>query len=582
MPEAAEIAASGRQTKAGVFFTAGMNSFLDPLFVGERAFCVGYNTINRGGLVGCRPGFSRLPFCLPTGPIQGFAAFTPTGGKPNLVVAIAGKVYRTEAPFTSLTQLPLAFRAAAPMVYFCVATQSARRNSDGTISAIAPNRVLVMQDGGFSRAAFWDGAVARTLDPGPAALETPIGGPMVWSGDRLWVARGPQYFASDIANPLSYSENEYLSEGQSFLAPEDVTAFSEVPSASLNSQLLVFTANTTSIVRAGIRARDTWKSTPDFQRPMLTNVGCAAPRSIVKQYGLLWWYSRGGLVALDSELYSNSSTQISYRDTEMAVSKFNLAKEASQLIAGASFENFLLMSVPSGGMRNRHTWVLDQSTADSLSTDMPPAWAGIWTGIRPVEWAVATVNNAERLFCVSRDHDGVARIWEAFRGSPYDNGHPIEWSVEFGARSGVSPVELARFRYADIHLAQVSGDATVNVDYAGAYRGPWKNILSVELKADVGTYATADGGLVDTSNQSRVLRTKEVQPSGAVPTVEYGNLPEQIDTAHQLRVRGTGPFSVRAFRMSFDPEQEPSTGKCTASETVPLSIGANGARVTHV
>jgi hypothetical protein len=56
-----------------------------------------------------------------------------------------------------------------------------------------------------------------------------MGGPMRWVGDRLWVARGAELFASDINNPISFLEDIYLATVRSFVLPSEITALARNP-----------------------------------------------------------------------------------------------------------------------------------------------------------------------------------------------------------------------------------------------------------------------------------------------------------------------------------------------------------------
>lgn len=587
--ESPSISQGGRQYAAGFFFSGGMNSAIDPQFISERQYAVGYNIVNRSGIPACRPGFESLPFCLPYGPLQGGKFFVPTGGVPHLVFAVAGKVYASRAPFKDYFRIPgIQFRKAVDVVHFEAATQSAVRNSDGTISTITPKNVLMMQDGGYTRAAVWDGGRGYHLDPGPESLGTPPGGAMLWSGNRLWVAqKGGKLVVGDIANPLAFSENQYLADGQPFLVDAEVTALSEIPSSlglGSSPQMVAFTDNTFTVFQSGIRDRSAWKTTRDFQKRVFQNLGCTGHRAVVEQYGQLWFFSGDGLVALDSSLLSNSTSSIRYRDTEMAVSKAYVNKRFTKYTALGAHGNFLLVSVPSGAANNRHTWVMDQSVADSLGAVSPPAWASIWTGLQPVEWISGVVEGSHRTWCISRDFDGRGRIWEAFSSKPLDNGKPIRWAVETRAYAGSKTgIDLAKLDVVDVHFLNILGETKVSVDYASPWRGAWKTIADRTFLAGSGGVVRAgtftdETEFADRKPQSRVLRSVDVASRDPNVTSPELKNPESVDYAHQLRIRGFGPGAVRGFRMAFDPERESSTGACAPSDTVAINFKINGSR----
>ena len=573
-----------RETQKGLspqvefFLARGMDSFTDPTFVGARQYRAGFNVVNRAGLVQCRPGYRPL-VTLPAGRLQGAKLFTPTGGKAHLVFAVEGKVYASKAPFTSYFQIPeLNFRPGVRNIYFEIGQKAVVRNTaSGELTVCDPYKVLVVQDGNYTRAGFWDGANAGHLDPSNTGKKQTVGGGiMKWSGDRLWVARGPQLFASDIADPLSFDESDYLAEGQPLLFPSDITAMVEVPSATAPC-LLVFTEDEGFVVRSDIRDRSTWKTTANFQA-RFTPVGCVGHRAVATQFGLVWWYTPGGLISLDSGAVSNVSSQLHYKDVEMAISKANV-RAYQHRIALAAVENFLLVSVPSGDGYNRHTWVLDQSAGDLSESELGAAWAGIWTGTRPVEWCTGSVEGRLRAFYVSKDYDGQNRLWEAFQPEQTDGGRAIEWSLITKAHA--ETVGLSRFRYAEVYVAQVRGAVSLAIDYAGPYRGAWKNLLSGQVRAAVGglsageTVSAADP-LTSLRPQVRTVRTPESDANVGDSTPE-GIWAENIDFSHQLRISGVGPAAVRGYKIYTKPEPESASGAPFESETVAHAVGIDGA-----
>lgn len=558
------------------FLARGMDSFTDPTFVGARQYRAGFNVVNRGGLVQCRPGYRSLA-SLPAGRLQGLTLFTPTGGKPHLVAAVDGAVYSAKAPFTTFYQIPrLQFRKGVRNIYFADTLKVVNRNTNGSLTVCDPYRVLVIQDGNHTRAGYWDGANSGHLDPSPAVRQTIGGGVMCWSGDRLWVAKGPQLFASDIGDPLSFDENEYLAEGQPLLFPSDITAMVEIPSIGTPT-LLVFTKNGGYMVRSDIRDRTKWKTTDDFQTSA-TPVGCSGHRAVAVQYGLVWWYSPGGLISLDSGALSNASSQVHYRDVEMAISKANIAR-FTERVAMAAVENFLLVSVPSGSGYNRHTWVMDQSAADLQASDLAPAWAGIWTGTQPVEWAVGEVGGRLRAFFASVDFDGVNRVWEAFQPSQHDDDKKIDWSIVTKAHA--EGLGLSDFRFAEVFVAQCRGQVALSVDYAGPYRGAWKNLLDVTVRARTGglTPTTALVGatapLVSLRPQVRRLCTSDASSNPGASGPE-GATNERTDYSHQIRISGSGPAAIRGYKMYCQPFKETGTAQVSTTETAETAIDLLG------
>lgn len=554
-------------------FAGGMNSQLAPRMLPSGQYVSSMNTINRGGVVQTRPGYKTL-FQLPPGPIQGSKLFTPTNGPAHIVVAVAGYIYVSASPFLEYTRLPgIRFQPGARRVYFAKAERSSHRIA-GRIFLTEPHSVLMMQDG-RSRPAYWDGSTARQLDPTKG--ETPIGTVMAWSGDRLWVVRGSQLTAGDIADPLSFTETQYLAEGLSFRLPADGTAIAEAP-ASDDAQLLVFTHETTSVFQSSIRDRNAWKETPGFQRVLFPNSGCVSDLSVASQFGLLWWYSASGLVALDSAFASKQSSKMVHLDNEMAASKRGLGP-LFERVSIVAHENFLLVSVPSGDASNRHTWVLDQSVADSLKGSAAPVWSSYWTGTRPVSWATGVIDGRARTFHVSRDYDHSARVWEVFRDSRTDNGTPITCSLETRAYTYNSP-QLKSFRHAELQLSHLEGTVDVSVSYAGI-RGDFEPVAEFRLEATQGAGLTADDRA-----QLRTVRTPEARDrSCGCGDDPESTLHRSVDRGHSLLIVWSGQLGVQTVQLFADIFQEKSHGTPTVNESpgagVPRKLKLPTCEYTH-
>ncbi len=551
----------------GVFFR-GAKSDCDPGQVPLGYYWSAVNMLNQGGLLGCRPGYHCI-VTFPEGKLQGAKIFRPKLGVEQIVVVIDGSVFVADYPFTNFRRLQnVQFSPSAKQIFFAQTEQSARRIDDSLESAIevqVTKNVLIMQDGGFTAAAYYDGSSSGHLRD--KLYQTPSGGPMRWIGDRLWVARGPFVYASDIANPLSFREQIYLGGTTAFSFRGDVTALAVTPSLEF-PQLLVFTDQNASLVQANIRERKLWLETQDMSREVF-NVGCVSQRSVVEHFGQLAWFSSSGLVTFDSAAASKQAARLPLRDAEMAVSKQALAEDLS-LVAGAAFGSYILMSVPAEDMHNLHTWVLNNASFETLADASGPSWAGFWLGTRPVEWLYGTISGAERIYHVSADADGQNRLWEAFRDERLDNGCPILWAVEtrgyFGMTSQQKPVGLdTLFCWADVFLTGIQDDLDVAAYFAGSTRGAFKRIASKKIKVARGSLRydqqiTADTLLFGLKPQSRKLRTEEArlkldsEETGSCPV--ESDLNENIDESFQLLVVGSGPATIRAIRAYASPENE--------------------------
>lgn len=546
---------TNRLYDGGIRFLLGVNSNLDPSALEPNQTSWAVNTINKGGIIETRPGYISR-FRYPDGNAQGLTIFTPTGGNLTLVAAVNGLIYASEYPFDTYFQLPnIRFE---PNVTHIAFKQAIQAKVGGTL--IEPRSVLLMQDG-VSRAAYWDGTTSRHLDPGVA--ETPLGLWMEWIGNRLWVARGRDLFASDIFDPLHFTENQYLAAGGSLNAMDGDVITGLARTADSRS-LIVFTIHNTTIVKAGITDRDTWKTTPDFIALLFPGVGCAAGKSIFYHNGELWWWSVEGARRFTQVGSSILSSRNSVASIEMKRSFDNITTEVQGKVCGFSFGTFLGFSVPSGDIFNRHTWVLDTSTNSQLTSEAPFAWVGIWMGTRPVEWATANVNGTERVFYISQDTCGI-RLWEAFQPDREDNGDRIFCSVEFPGVDFNEPTAFKRFLYTEYHLARLSGDVSITADYRTEW-GCWKRIADINLCAvDCFKALICFDANPTVMNQNRYFKTQEALHACIS---QEGTFSEDIGTFVQNRIRWYGKNAVRKYKANAQQFQESSTGACAKSDTI--------------
>lgn len=562
-------------------FIGGMNSSIDPAQLSAGFFARGMNIVNRGGIAQCRPGY-QCRFAMPDGTCQGLSVFAPKLGAKVLVIAVGGLIYTSEYPFRSFTQISgIQFSPLAKQVFFKQVEQSIEINPDNSLAFINPRNLLVIQDGGFSAPAVYNGTTAEH-QRGDGYI--PLGGPMEWVGDRLWVARGSQLYASDIGNPTRFTETQYIAGVEFFVFPAEITALAKNP-ADASAQLFVFTTDSTHRIQAGVRDRTLWVATANFQSVLFPNVGCVSQQSVVAHYGYLYWMSKFGLTNIDTAAQAFVSSSLPYIDEPMQDSKSRLSDDLSG-VAGVAFENYLLMSVPYADDKNRHTWCLDNSVLETGQRETP-TWNSYWTGTRPSSWVTDSFNNQNRCFYLSPDYDGTNRVWEAFIADRLDDGCPITWFVESRGYNGQTPGMEKHFRYARIFLSELLGDVDVAVFWAGAHRGKYKRVLTKRIKATNGTLRfdtdlTADQNIFALKKQSREIRTQDGKEIIADETlsscdVEYPGL-DFVDESFQLIIVGSGPGAVRGLITYMEPPKNTDdAGRCEEDEIEENFVRFDGA-----
>lgn len=568
----------GRLNDLDLTFFRGSQSDTDPGQVPLGAYWIGVNVINVGGVLSCRPGYRCLA-TLPDGNLQGATIFRPQEGLEQVMAAVDGKVYVSDWPFAEFRQIPnVQLSPYARQVFWAHAIQSVERIGGGeapAIRVISSKSVVFIQDGGATAPAWYDGSHSGHVFGDPYG--TPAGGVMAWVGDRLWVARGHQVFASDISNPFSFREQVYLGGQVSFFFRSLVTAMAVTPSTEA-PQLMVFTETNGSLLQANIRERDQWLTTLNFQEEVI-GVGCTSARSLTSHYGSLVWFSPSGIAFYDPARSGKLTTRLPIRDNEMLVSKTTLGDDVSQVAVG-SYGQFLLVSVPAEDTFNRHTWVLNHASLETLNDNSGPSWAGYWLGTRPVEWMSGQIVGAERIYHVSVDFDGKNRLWECFIPDRLDNGCPITWGVftrgYFGATAALqekSPGIRCRLTWVDLGFAAIDEDLNLGVFYAGSTRGAFRQTLNKLIAVPKGTLSydqelDASSQIYAFKPQSRVLRTEDANQKAS--DTELGACgveapdDDNIDRNFQLLIVGHGPATLRWIRTFALPEDEDFSGDAEA------------------
>ncbi len=581
-----------------------MNTVRHPWLLRPDQYRRAVNVVNRGGIAQTRPGFAHQ-LTLPAGNLQGMISFRSTKLEESesdyLVFAVNGSVYAAPFPLEQpkdwdFFKIPnINFDPSVNMVYFCVAEKTVTTLSNQSIQLIPSYNVLMIQDG-INEAGYWDGFESGQLKEAEPYLQTPKGTWMAFSGGRLWVARGKVVVASDLFDPLSFTERITGSSRGDFLFSKDITGLVGFVGDNRAEILTVFTESRSEVIQAGIRDRERWALTPNFQSILFPSTGCIAGRSITFQSGLMWWYSAGGLVSSDAAASSNLTSQINFRDAEMAFSKQSLASDQTG-ICSLSFENYLLISAPVNENLNSETFVLDYATMSEASAEKIPAWSSVWTGIRPVQWIAATVDNRRRAFAASVDYNSLSdgshnHIWEAFMSEREDSffelgadnelqnfRRPIY--CEFETRLMGDGHDLKVFLYSDINLIEISGDVSLRVDYRGM-RGSYKNILCKEIIApssvdDAGSNITQSESeeLGELRKQNRRVITEYGNLDIGCPTCENENV-ESIDKAFSLLIRWCGQLAVESIRLFMEPHPERSDGNCEKDETKVCIVDEQG------
>lgn len=627
----------------GVGLPSGVDSFSHPLFVNELQCRWLENAVTQGAFVQTRPGY-RTALTFDTnvgyanawwqanfGPVvhpQMMVRFQPSNGPQQLVFAISGTVFYSNVAYDGTLATPvqitgLQFNRLADQLVGCRCTQSGTIIAGRYANNIEPRNLLIIQDG-VSRAGIWDGIVGAHQNPTKLIQidsdggtlypemynQTRIGMWMAWSGNRLFVSNGRNVYASDLNDPTHFTEELSLQSVPVFTFEDEVTGMCDRgTSGTSRSQCVVFTARTTETLWSGVQNRlpsDTgpgWINTADFRVKIFDAVGCAAGKSVVVHRGLLYWKCESGIVLFDSTQTVNSSQNLPPIDQEMAYSKLRIdpSAEGMDLTCAGKLRNYVFWSVPVGSVTQgrrycSHTQVLDRQTTTVRSSGTGGAfsagttgWQGVWTGIRPVEWANVTTGGQERVYGLSLDSAGIVRIWEAFQANRADNGHRIPWLFE----TRVHPIQPTIFEYATIRNFRLLMDQIVgNVDVVGMWRGlkgTYHELLTTSITATPGSILVPLPQFTpivnDTVHQSFapqgrtvISRSQQGNQSDCNARGVESAFSDATDHAFALLIRVTGRAAISGYLIAADTEPDNSEG--TAEK--PTGISESGFNIVPV
>jgi hypothetical protein len=533
--------------------------------------------------------------------------WTPEGGQIQAselsyaVFAVDGKVYYAPFPLVQPKNWDdyrlnnIALDAKVDRVNFVIATQSAQVSS-GSVTITPSHRMIIVQDG-VSPAGYWDGSNKT----GAQSDDIPLGYWMAFSGNRLWVANSNVISASDLGNPLSWQERVSGTGRGDFTVPRPVTAMQDYIGQNNDSRLYVFTDRTTHSFASGILDRSQWPTTANFQNVLYPAIGCVAGKSVSFQAGMMWWYSAGGLVSADVASASYLSSQVLYKDVEMAKAKRLMSANLNGICA-VSFENYLLYSIPYLEVCNSATMVLDYASAAEWNQSRVPAWAGVWTGIRPVEWSAAVIDSQPRVFAFSVDYaatnDGSFNsLWEGFTQNRYDtylNINPDGSTTSLIQRiycQMETPLmgdgmDLKQLVYGELECSQISGTVDVRTSYRGS-KGAYVDILSTRILAATDAYQYNTNQVVSEEistlgflqTQHRRLTTETVVPDSTLVSCE-SPFATNVDKAFSFLVEWCGAMGVESIRIFQDPFPTQSYGKVTPNETLYCIVAEDGSTQT--
>lgn len=384
-----------------VSLESGMDSGRNPSLLPRNKYPYGENLTVRGGYPMTRPGFRQIKLlagsaatAFGTAKFQGAVFYDAGNGA--LIAQAGGYLYRFNITGNSATMLDISVAsdpnpAIRSRAFFCQLEQ-----------------YMAVQDG-QNKTIIYDGATSRRA----AADEVPIGsGPMAYGMGRFWVANGRDYVAGDIVGGptgvLKFTENTYLAGGGAFTVPlqaGDITAmqFTAQPDSALGQgELLIFTPD--AVFSSSVPVdRTAWQNlTYPVQRILIINNGGLSQRSVVLVNGDIFMRSRDGIRSVISAVRNFGSPGNVPVSREMSRVLRHDTPWLLDYSSAVLFDNRLLMTCLPEPLPNScvHGGIiaLDFDLISGMTNTLPPAYDGLWTGIKPLQLVKGRFGGDERCF----------------------------------------------------------------------------------------------------------------------------------------------------------------------------------------
>lgn len=443
--------------------TGGMDSGISPSEIRSNQVAFAVNATMRGSFIAPRPGFNRRTLQFPSasgandpalqssfeaGKFQGAKPYRKADGDDTIMIAISGRMFKVDiGKGFQVQDITIPGNPNSSLLEFTWMEQA--------------EEFFVMQDGNSAPYIF-NGAFARRGTPS----EIPTGTVMAYVMGRLWIAspNRRQFIASDLVygpsgtatynyrdSVLKMTENALLSTGGAFSLPDNagpitaMRAIANLDTSNGQGPLMVFTLTNAFSINAPVD-RTLWKAVNfPIQSVAMIGPGPVSSNGVVNVNSDLWFRSSDGIrsliLARRNFQQSGQSTfpnvPLSWANTPFSDEMRPILdldqKETLDHASCVFFDNRLLETISpvwtERGTSFRGAVAMDFSVVSGIGRQTPPAWEGVWTGVRILQVLIATISKVERCFMIVLSPDNKIELWELSRADRNDNGTKrIVWS----------------------------------------------------------------------------------------------------------------------------------------------------------
>ena len=567
---------------------AGIDSGNTPNIIKPNQAAFLMNGTVRDGFATCRPGFRKVELNWPAqgdeaefknGRFQGAHSYRAGDGTNSIIASIGGRIFRVNVA-TDNSAVDITISSPVDDPNPSILEHAWMEQAE---------EWLMIQDGS-SVPLIYNGANLRRSDL--VAFEVPIGERMAYSNGRLTVSLDRQYVLSNLFGTpggtatapeyadavLNFDQNVYIAGGGAFSIPASgggITGM--IPIATPNTilgqgPLLVATPDVIFSNQVPID-RDAWVNTTYPQQVVqsLFN-GSLSHEGMVLIDGDVWYRARDGIRSFIQALRQFGIPGNTPQSHEMDRIISMEDERLLGFVSGVYFDKRLLMtSVPQ--RTNEHgvyflgLYVLNFESVTSMFNKTPPAWEGIWTGLKFLRLVKCEIEGAERLFAFVLNDDNEIELWEITKDFKFDepgDGHRrIRWFLESRAMSSGSPWQYKQNEAAELWLTKGTGLVGINLEYRPDRFPCWVEWRTGEVCSKFEWCPGDDTAECKTIQQFREAYYPQLEFGPPADICEGGAFkPARTAYDYQVRLTFDGYCRVEQFRLYSSPQQKVSKFVC--------------------
>lgn len=464
---------------------------------------------------------------------------------------------------------------------------------------LAEKYALVMS--GQNNTLIYDGSTVRRAVPG----EIPPGVFGIYLWGRIWVTLNDRnsfvagdlvYSSSGTASEnfidaiLKVTENDFLNEGGNFTVPKNAGPISSMDALATQDtslgigNLLVGTTSMVFSVNTPVD-RTTWKNlTFPIQTISSLDSGPEGPRSVVNVNGDMWYRSKDGIrsfIVATRYLGSWGSTPQS-REVQPILD--DDTKELLIYGSGMFLNNRLYQTVSpadtENGIVHRGVVSINFDLISSLSNRTSPAWDGLFTGLDILQVLTGRIDEKLRGFAFALNGDAL-ELWEFLEDGTYDlyntvSGNdyaiqrtPIESQLESRLDDFGDGSQLKKLITAELYVEDLVDNVTLVIKFKPDQSPTWITWTTINLCANVSqcTISPAEQASCSVwSANRRQYAARIMLPRPSEECNPLSGMPVCQGYEFQVRIEGTGHFTINRFKMHAKTISDKMNGECPSNE----------------